>query len=286
MRAVHWFVAAMFGFFISGCTSIQTAPSPETRQALAPTGKLRVAFLAGPIYALEDPASGELKGVAVDLGNELARRLGVPFQPVVYPNPGAIIAAAKAGEWDVALTGINAERAAAMDFSAPYMEVEQTYLIRGGAPVTAAADIWQAGVRVGVLEKGGADVFLSGRLTNATLVRVQRSPTCSDYWIPKERTRSSRPRARPSPRPRSGLAPASWRAASLRSRSGWACRRAATPPLLDTSEGSWKRPKQKVSSDRRSSGRGSAAWSSRRAGDALRLCVAADVRERPPLDSA
>ncbi len=46
------------------------------RAALAPMGKLRVAFLLGPIYATKNSATGELKGVAIDLGEELARRLG------------------------------------------------------------------------------------------------------------------------------------------------------------------------------------------------------------------
>jgi polar amino acid transport system substrate-binding protein len=176
MRAIHWFVAGIFGLLLSGCATTQTAPTPETRQALAPTGKLRVAFLSAAIYALKDPATGELKGVAVDLGNELARRIDVPFQPVVYPSPAAIIAGAKSGEWDVALMGINAERAAAMDFSAPYMEVEQTYLVRAGVPIATTSDVDKAGVRVGVLEKAGADVHLSGTLKNATLVRVKSVP--------------------------------------------------------------------------------------------------------------
>jgi polar amino acid transport system substrate-binding protein len=84
------------------------------------------------------PTTGELKGVAVDLGRELARRVGAPFQPVLYPSPAAIIVGAKSGEWDVALMGINAERAAVMDFSAPYMEVEQGYLVHAGVPTATS----------------------------------------------------------------------------------------------------------------------------------------------------
>ena len=176
MHINHWFVAGLLGFLLGGCANTQTAPTPETRQALAPTGKLRVAFVSAAIYASKDPASGELKGVAVDLGNELARRVGAPFQPVLYPNPGAIIAGAKSGEWDVALMGINAERAAVIDFSPPYAEVEQTYLVRPGVPIAAVSDVDKTGIRVGVLEKGGADVLLSATLKNATLVRVKTAP--------------------------------------------------------------------------------------------------------------
>jgi polar amino acid transport system substrate-binding protein len=173
MRATHWFIAGMLGFLFSGCASTQTAPTAETRQALAPTGQLRVAFLSGVLYATKDSATGELKGAAVDLGRELARRVGVPFQPVPYSTPAAIIVGAKSADWDVALMGINADRAAAVDFSAPYMEVEQGYLVRAGLPIGTVSDVDKDGIRVGVVEKAGADVFLSGAFKNATLVRAK-----------------------------------------------------------------------------------------------------------------
>jgi polar amino acid transport system substrate-binding protein len=156
--------------------AIATAPTPEALQALAPTGKLRVAFISGTTYATTDPTTGELKGVAVDLGKDLARRVGVPFDPVVYPNPPALIDGAKSGAWDVALTGINAERAAVIDFSAPYMEVEVGYLVRAGVSIATASDVDKAGVRIGVLEKSNIDLYLSRTLKNAMLVRVKSLP--------------------------------------------------------------------------------------------------------------
>ena len=175
MRTTHWLMTAIIGLLLMGA-GIATAPTPEARQALAPTGKLHVAFLLGPIYATKDPATGELKGVAVDLGKDLARRIGVPFDPVVYPNPPALVDGAKSGAWDVALVGINDERAAVMDFSAPYMEVEQGYLVRAGVSIATASDVDKAGIRIGVLEKSGADLYLSRTLKNAMLVRVKSLP--------------------------------------------------------------------------------------------------------------
>lgn len=176
MRISDWLSAAVVGLFIGGCVGMQTAASPETKAAVAPTGKLRVAFLSSPIYATKDSATGELKGVAVDLGKELARRVGVPFELVSYAAVPALIGGAKSGEWDVALMGINAERAAAMDFSAPYMEVEQGYLVRAGVSIATASDVDKAGVRIGVLEKAGADILLSQTLKNAVLVRTKSVP--------------------------------------------------------------------------------------------------------------
>lgn len=172
MRTIGRFVAVMGVVVMSGCASTPGA-GERTRQSLAPSGQLRVAFLAGPLYATKDAGTGEFKGVAVDLGRSLAGRVGVPMRPVVYPNPTAIVDGAKAGEWDVAFMGMNAERAAAVDFTAPYMEVEQGLLVRGGVSIATAAEVDKPGVRVGVLEKAGADVLLSRTLKNATLVRVR-----------------------------------------------------------------------------------------------------------------
>lgn len=170
-RAAHGILAGALGLLCGACVSIPTVPPDEARQALAPTGALRVAFLVAPLYATKDPASGELKGMAVDLGRELAKRAGVPFAPVGYSSPAEVIRGAHSGEWDVALMGINAERSAAVDFSAPYMEVEQGYLVRAGVPIANASEVDSAGTRIGVIDKSGADLHLSGNLKNATLVR-------------------------------------------------------------------------------------------------------------------
>lgn len=173
MRIRDWLRAGVVGLFIAGCAGTQTAPSPETKAALAPTGKLRVAFSVAAIYGMKDSATGELKGMAVDLGKELARRLGVPFVPVAYPAPPALIRGATSGDWDVAFLGITPDRAAVMEFSAPYMELEHGYLVRAGVSIATASQVDKSGVRIGVVEKSGGDVYLSSTIKNATLVRVK-----------------------------------------------------------------------------------------------------------------
>jgi polar amino acid transport system substrate-binding protein len=102
---------------------------------------------------------------------------------VLYPNPAAIVAGAKSGEWDIALMGINAERAAAMDFSAPYIEVEQGYLVRPGVPIVTIADVDKPGIRVGVVERGGADMHLSKTLKNASIVRTKTVSDLDALWV-------------------------------------------------------------------------------------------------------
>lgn len=171
MHRARGLAAFLLASALSACAT-SGAPDSAVLAQLAPTGSVRVGFISGGIYAVKDPATGDVKGVAADLGRDLARRLGVPFTPVVLANPPAVLAAAKAGEIDVALMGINAERAAVIDFGGAYMEVEQTVLVRTGLPAATLGDIDRAGWRIGVIDKGGADLALTKALKNTVIVRV------------------------------------------------------------------------------------------------------------------
>ena len=173
MSLTRWLKGAFAAaLLLAGCAVMQPDSQPP-RQALAPTGKLRVAFTPVQILATKHAATGTFKGVAIDLGRELARRIGVPFEPTMYPTIPAMLDAAKSGEWDVAFSAVTPERAAAMDLTAPFMEVEIGYLVRAGFPAASLADVDRTGVHIGVLEKAPPDVFLSANIKSAALVRVR-----------------------------------------------------------------------------------------------------------------
>jgi len=177
MRTTHWLRTAIVGLLLTGCAGISTAPTPEARQALAPTGKLRVGLqLGNPLNVIKDSASGEMKGVAFDLGKELARRMGVPFEPVLYPSVGAVLDGGKSGAWDVAFVGFSPARAKEWDFTALHLEVEFGYLIPGGSAISTMADVDRPGVRVAVQEKSGPDAFFSRTLKNVAMIRASSNP--------------------------------------------------------------------------------------------------------------
>jgi hypothetical protein len=52
MRIRDWLSAGVVGLFIGGCAGMQTGASSETKAAVAPTGKLRVAFVSALIYVV------------------------------------------------------------------------------------------------------------------------------------------------------------------------------------------------------------------------------------------
>lgn len=151
---------------------------------LAPAGKLRVGINYGnPVLATRDAASGELSGVAVDLARELARRTELPIEIVSFDSAGKMFDAAKTGAWDVAFLAVDPGRASEIDFTAPYVEIEGTYLIPAGAPFRNVADVDREGVRVGVSAKSAYDLFLSRNLRYAQIVRAQSPESAFDLII-------------------------------------------------------------------------------------------------------
>jgi polar amino acid transport system substrate-binding protein len=173
MRVTDRLLTAMLGLLLAACAGMTTSPTAQERQALAPTGTLRVALqLGSPHNVVRDPASSEMKGVAFDLGKELAQRAGVPFEPVLYPSVGALLDAGKSGAWDVAFVGFSPARAKEWDFTGLHLQLEFGYLVPAGSRVSSLADVDRAGIRVGVQERSQPDVFLSQNLKNAAVVRA------------------------------------------------------------------------------------------------------------------
>jgi polar amino acid transport system substrate-binding protein len=147
--------------------------SPSVRSQLAPTGKLRVGINYGnPVLAKRDPSSGELRGVAVDLAHELGTRSGLAIEVVAFESAGKMFEAVKTGEWDVAFLAIDAGRADEIDFTAAYIEIEGTYLVPSGSPVSTIVDVDRRGVRIGVSAKSAYDLFLSRSIQHAELIRA------------------------------------------------------------------------------------------------------------------
>ena len=177
MRTTRWLITALVALMFTGCVGIRTTDTSEARQALAPTGKLRVGLQLGtPHNAVRNTAPGEMKGVGFDLGRELARRLEVPFEPVLYPSVGALLDGGKAGAWDVAFVGFSPARAQEWDFTALHLEVEFGYLIPAGSSISTMADVDRPGIRVAVQEKSGPDSFFSRVLKNAVVIRASSNP--------------------------------------------------------------------------------------------------------------
>jgi polar amino acid transport system substrate-binding protein len=148
------------------------AADADTQKILAPSGKLRAALYPGTPTSILDEKSATPRGVGYELGKELARRLGVPYEPVVYPKNADVLEAVKTGNADVAFTNASPARAKEMDFGPPYLLIELGYLVPANSPLTSSAEMDAKGRRIGVTTGSTSDATLSRALKNAEVVRA------------------------------------------------------------------------------------------------------------------
>jgi polar amino acid transport system substrate-binding protein len=164
-------LAASLTALLVGCAGAPTAPDPQQVRVLAPTGKLRVGLYPGsPTSIIPASGPGEARGVGHDVGRDLAGRLGIAFEPVVFERNADVLEAGKAGRVDLVFTNATAERARFLDFSPTVLEIEQGYLVPRGSAIASAAGVDRAGVRVGVSQGSTSQGVLSKELRNAVVV--------------------------------------------------------------------------------------------------------------------
>jgi polar amino acid transport system substrate-binding protein len=147
---------------------------------LAPTGTLRAAINYGNgVLAQRGSGEQDAKGVSADLARELAKRLGLPVSFVGFDAAGKVFEALQAPaedprKWDIAFLAIEPVRAAEIAFTAPYVLIEGTYMVRADSPMQRVGDVDRPGVRIAVGPNSAYDLFLTRTLKHAQLVRAER----------------------------------------------------------------------------------------------------------------
>ena len=168
---------------LAACMSAPQVP-PAARSELAPSGTIRIGInFQNVLLTRKDPATGEAGGIALDLAHELGRRLGVPVEIVPFPTAGHLADAVKTSAWDVAFLAGEAQRANVIAFTAPYLEIETTFLVPPGSPFRKVEDVDRDGVRVAAGAKGGPDLAASRTLKRAQIVRAPTTPAAAQMFV-------------------------------------------------------------------------------------------------------
>jgi polar amino acid transport system substrate-binding protein len=147
-------------------------PSPQAIYELAPTGVLRAAINMGNFLLVtgKDP-SGDPSGVSPDMAAAIAARLGVPVRYVPYERPGEIADDAEKGLWDIGNIGAEPQRAAVINFTAAYCEIEATYLVPAGSPITGIDEVDRPGRRVAVTARSAYGLWLENNYRQGQLLQ-------------------------------------------------------------------------------------------------------------------
>jgi polar amino acid transport system substrate-binding protein len=139
---------------------------------IAPMGKLRCGSVDIQV----------LGGVAQPVGKFIAMKLGVSFEPIMYPNPEAYVASFGKGEWDIAIGPSVLAAAEQTDSGADVWLIELIYVAAPGRTF-ADGQVDRPGVKVGVIQGDPSDRYLSLNLKSAEIVRIPLNAHISDDVI-------------------------------------------------------------------------------------------------------
>lgn len=160
--------------------------SLQLSSEFAPTGTLRAAInLGNPILANQN-ADGQPYGISIDIATELARRLNVPLTLLVGHTAAQSVEAVTQESADFGFFAIDPIRGKGIAFTAPYVLIEGSYLVRNDSPLSANNQVDQAGNRIAVGKGSAYDLFLTREVKNAEIQRAPSSPTTVDFFLSEQ----------------------------------------------------------------------------------------------------
>jgi polar amino acid transport system substrate-binding protein len=129
----------------------QAIANENSMKELAPTGKLRVGIVYAPVmstfFVVKDE-TGRPKGVTVDIGEALGKKLNLPVEFVLYPNSGQVTDAVESGAVDVGFMPVDEQRRKRLAIGPDYVRAESTYMVTAASGAKTVQDVDKAGMRV------------------------------------------------------------------------------------------------------------------------------------------
>jgi polar amino acid transport system substrate-binding protein len=179
MKPTLKFRSIMSCVLMLAATQVSSLHAENAVAALAPKGELRVALVTSYTALVTRDADGQFRGVAIDLANALAAKMGVPVRVVPYENPTRYNLSLGKDEWDVALGPRDLSRTGQLAFSDVFMEADNSYVAKAGVPLRTAQDVDRAGIKIAVAQGSTLDGFLTRTIKNAEIVRVPSGPAAA-----------------------------------------------------------------------------------------------------------
>jgi len=144
----------------------------EILASLAPHGHVRAAInMSNFLLVSGTDEQGGPDGLSPDIAHEIARRLDVPCVLVPFEGPGVLADAVGRDIWDIGNIAVEPERAAVIDFSQPYIQIDANFLARTGGPVTTNAEVDQEYLDIVLYGRSAYDLWLKENFTAASYRR-------------------------------------------------------------------------------------------------------------------
>jgi polar amino acid transport system substrate-binding protein len=156
-----------------GLGSALAQDSIAVGRAIAPSGTIRAIINVGnPLLANRLPGQPAPFGLSVDLALELGRRLALDVELVSVASAWRAVEMMRGEAGDIGFFPIDSTRGQGVEFTAPYAEVEGTYLVRQDSSIGSVEELDRRGVRIAVGLNSPHDLFLRRHIRAASMVRV------------------------------------------------------------------------------------------------------------------
>lgn len=156
----------------------------NVRKAFTPKGKLRASInLGNPLLANRPNETDQPFGISIDLATELARRLEVELDLVVFDAAGKSVSAVESEEADVGFFAIDPKRGEKINFTAPYVLITGSYAVRAGSEISELGQVDRNNQTVVVGRGSAYDLYLSRTLENATIIYAPTSADVVDVFF-------------------------------------------------------------------------------------------------------
>src|SRR3954465_12262863 len=157
---------------IAALPAAAESQAPDRLQMILDRGVLRVGTtMDTPVFSMRDPASGNLRGLDMDVLETLSSSLGVKLE-YVKMTFGSMLADLAADKFDIAMSGMGRtlDRARVATFSKPYMRYGKLLLIRAADKdkYHSLEDLDKAGLKVAHNMGGLNERFAKARFKSAT----------------------------------------------------------------------------------------------------------------------
>jgi polar amino acid transport system substrate-binding protein len=158
--------------------------SADVVAQLTPTGVLRAGInMSNFLLVVDKTESGDPIGPSPSLAKAIADALGVPLKLVPFESPSAVAEAAGTGVWDIGNIGAEPQRAAVMDFTAAYAEIEATYLVPPGSTIRSIDEVDRPGNRISVSKGSAYGLWLENNIKQADLQPVTGGDAAFEKFV-------------------------------------------------------------------------------------------------------
>jgi len=157
-----------------------------TIKKIKENGVLRVGVAIAAPTVFKDPGSGELEGIAIQIGQEAAKRLGVEFE-ASETGWDTIIAGLQADKYDIALAGLfeTPQRREVVDFVTIGEEGIAFLVRKDNDAINTAEDLEKDGVTIATVTGSGSEQMIRDNFKNAQIKSII-SPTGGSGAPPEE----------------------------------------------------------------------------------------------------